>query len=265
MSQRPNILYKYRTWQNECDKFQYQKRILTDNELYLSSADQFNDPFDCALAFRYKESDLTRENLFKKLFENGKKMWPSYSDEQLKKIANERIDYGVFENGRYWKENRDDFHKSVNSTLGIFSLSAVNDNILMWSHYSDSHRGFCVGFDSDKLFKLSGSLGEVIYDDAFPEVGLFDDSMEGFLRLFITKSIDWCYEEEYRILKVNFAKNILTFSNDCVRQIIFGCNIKPEHKEEIMKIAESKYKQAEIFESEINPTEFKLDIKRINN
>ena len=64
---------------------------------------------------------------------------------------------------------------------------------------------------------------------------------------------------------MNFAKNILTFSNDCVRQIIFGCNIKPEHKEEIMKIAESKYKQAEIFESEINPTEFKLDIKRINN
>jgi hypothetical protein len=73
MSQRPEILYKYRTWYNECDKFQYQKRILTDNELYLSSADQFNDPFDSALPFRYKESDLTRDNLFKKLFESGKK------------------------------------------------------------------------------------------------------------------------------------------------------------------------------------------------
>ena len=263
MSQRPNILYKYRTWHNECDKFQYQKRIITDNELYLSSADQFNDPFDSALPFRYKESDLTHDNLFKRLFENSKKIWPSYSDGQLKKICNKRIDSGVFENGKYWKENRDDFHESVNSSLGIFSLSAVNDNILMWSHYSDSHRGFCIGLDYDKLFELSGGLGNVIYDDVFPEIGLFDTSTEGFLRLFITKSTDWNYEKEYRILLVNEAKKILNFSNDCVKQIIFGCKIRPEHKDEIMKIAESKYKRAEFFQSEINPTEFKLEMRKI--
>lgn len=211
MSKIPNILYKYRVWPNEGDKFQYYKRILTDNELYLSSANQFNDPFDSALPFRYRDSDLTHDNLFRKLVEVGKIRWPYYSDEQLIKIANDQIDSGRFKDGRYWKENREDFQESVNSTFGIFSLSAVSDSILMWSHYSDSHRGFCVGFDSDILYQLSGHFRKVIYDDVFPEVGLLDDSLDGFLKLFITKSTDWSYEKEYRILKVNSARTILNF------------------------------------------------------
>jgi len=41
-------LYKYRAWN---DDMNYQKRIITNNEIYLSSADQFNDPFDASLPF----------------------------------------------------------------------------------------------------------------------------------------------------------------------------------------------------------------------
>lgn len=263
MRQLPAILYKYRNWPIESDNSQYQKRILTHNELYLSSADQFNDPFDCALPFKYKESDLTFDNLFKKIYDSGKELWPELQDEKLKKLCLDRIASGVFEDGRYWKENRSDFLKDNSSTFGIFSLSAVNDNLLMWSHYADSHTGFCVGFDADKLFELSGSLGEVLYDNVFPENNLFDTSTNNFLRFFITKSEDWKYEAEYRILKTNSARKILTFSNDCVKQIIFGSRILPDNKNEIMKIVDSKFKHAEIFESEINPTEFKLDMRKI--
>lgn len=199
MRQLPAILYKYRTWPSESDNFQYQKRILTHNELYLSSANQFNDPFDCALPFKYIESDLTHGNLFKKLYDSGKELWPELQDEELKRLSLDRIDSGVFEDGRYWKENRSDFQEKNSSKFGIFSLSAVNDNLLMWSHYSNSHTGFCIGFDAEKLFDLSGSLGEVVYDNVFPEINLFDNSTKNFLRFFITKSNDWEYEAEYRI------------------------------------------------------------------
>lgn len=96
MTQIPSILYKYRNWPDESDTLQYQKRILTHNELYLSSADQFNDPFDCALPFKYKESDLTHGNLFKKLYDSGKELWPELQDEQLKRLCLERIGTGVF-------------------------------------------------------------------------------------------------------------------------------------------------------------------------
>lgn len=41
----PQPLYKYRQWTEPCVDKQYQRRILTDNELFLASAEQFNDPF----------------------------------------------------------------------------------------------------------------------------------------------------------------------------------------------------------------------------
>ena len=40
-----------------------------------------------------------------------------------------------------------DFLRSINfNNEKIFCLSAKNDSFLMWSHYCDSHRGFCVEF-----------------------------------------------------------------------------------------------------------------------
>jgi hypothetical protein len=35
--------------------------------------------------------------------------------------------------------------------LGVISFSKRWNSILMWSHYSESHTGFCVGFDTKKL------------------------------------------------------------------------------------------------------------------
>ncbi len=36
--------------------------------------------------------------------------------------------------------------------LGVLSLSARGDNPVMWSHYTDSHRGFVVGLSTDNAF-----------------------------------------------------------------------------------------------------------------
>ncbi len=57
----PQPLYKYRQWIEPCVDSQYQKRVLTDNEVYLASADQFNDPFDAAIPFKFREDQLTPE------------------------------------------------------------------------------------------------------------------------------------------------------------------------------------------------------------
>ncbi len=38
------------------------------------------------------------------------------------------------------------------SHLAFLSLSKNRNNLLMWSHYCDSHRGFVIGFDSSDPF-----------------------------------------------------------------------------------------------------------------
>ena len=40
----------------------------------------------------------------------------------------------------------------IDAKLGVLSLSRRWDSSLMWSHYTSSHTGFCVGFDRDHEF-----------------------------------------------------------------------------------------------------------------
>lgn len=47
--------------------------------------------------------------------------------------------------------------KEIYSKHKIYCLSEVNDSLLMWSHYSDSHKGFCLEFSDytdDELISL---------------------------------------------------------------------------------------------------------------
>ncbi|MBV9575704.1 MAG: DUF2971 domain-containing protein [Gammaproteobacteria bacterium] len=47
--------------------------------------------------------------------------------------------------------NNQVYNEYVHNQLGILSLSSCNDSILMWSHYADFHKGFCIGFKTNSL------------------------------------------------------------------------------------------------------------------
>jgi len=44
--EEPPILYRYISWTGE-----YQKRLLTENEVHFAKPEEFNGPFDCRLYF----------------------------------------------------------------------------------------------------------------------------------------------------------------------------------------------------------------------
>src|SRR6266404_2239082 len=44
------------------------------------------------------------------------------------------------------------FRQDNSSNFAFLSLTRKENNLLMWSHYSDSHRGFLLGFESDDPF-----------------------------------------------------------------------------------------------------------------
>jgi len=257
----PQPLYKYRQWTEPCVDNQYQRRVLTDNELYLASADQFNDPFDAAIPFKYREDQLTPDNIFLKLWQTGKEVFQGISDAELIHKCYEQQNSGRFENGTYWKEEYERFKEDNNKNFGILSLTSKKSNLLMWSHYSNSHRGFCVGFDKFKLWDLIGGvLGPVIYQTEFPAVGLFDNNPNALTTLLMTKSPEWEYENEYRITKVFAARKIYQFPNDAILEIILGYKMPDAEKDEIVKLAKAKFPTAKIFESKMSLEKFKLDM-----
>lgn len=65
-------------------------------------------------------------------------------------------------------------------------MSTRWDSILMRSHYSDSHKGICVGFSEEKLRKSGffGAGGQVHYlpNNEFPQIDPFEkDKIENIL------------------------------------------------------------------------------------
>lgn len=92
---------------------------------------------------------------------------------------------------------------------GIISFTKEENNILMWAHYADSHKGILVAFDSSHDFfhktftnqsKFSvGKLTEVKY-----RTKRLDTIENNMSSPFFHKSSNWKYEKEFRLL-LNFG------------------------------------------------------------
>lgn len=100
---------------------------------------------------------------------------------------------------------------------GIISFSETFDNLLMWSHYGDEHKGVVIGFkiDSpelstkycktwdDKIGKPQKVNYRKFRNKEIEKPGSIND-------IFITKSDDWIYEKEHRmIIDIEDAEYIL--------------------------------------------------------
>jgi Protein of unknown function (DUF2971) len=93
---------------------------------------------------------------------------------------------------------------SISKTRALACYSEIPDNFLMWSHYTDGHRGIVVEFDlKSPFFSPPANLMPVSYrsDRVSARVdtkGFAFDEHE--LSVVRTKSLAWSYEREWRQL-----------------------------------------------------------------
>jgi len=134
----------------------------------------------------------------------------------------------------------------VNRTFGIFCLSEKRDDLLMWSHYADGHRGFVLGFDCTHRFfnwlGLSPSeiwrVAKVSYENNRPRVTL--STLKDARLLYMTKSTTWAYEQEWRFMSLlenadlkksdgdEHPVDLFRYPAECLREVVFGCRAAPE-------------------------------------
>lgn len=252
----PETLYKYRSWGSE-----YHRSLLTKNEIFLASPANLNDPFDASLPFRYDQAEMTPDNIFRKLVEVGKTNWPDKSDAELHEIAFERQKSGVFENGDYWKEHHATAKEAMHNTFGILSTTTKNNNLLMWAHYADCHRGFCVGLNSKILFEtIGGTIGRVQYAESFPLMPLFGQNTHHMVAMLNTKSPEWEYEDEYRLTKHGASNVAFAIPPEAITEVVFGCNISDKDRKEIIEVLDSKLPHVRLFNANTSLEHFSLDI-----
>lgn len=138
---KPLLLYKYYPFNK------WTQRIFENNEIYFSSPVSFNDPFDSKMRFNSKGT-ITDMKLFIRTW--GPKSRPDLSRKQLreyeKSLMKQGLDFQEISKGV--QKNFIDARRH----MGVFSMTKDRENILMWSHYTAEHTGFCIELRTDNTF-----------------------------------------------------------------------------------------------------------------
>lgn len=190
------------------------------------SKDEFFKFCKLNVDFLVNPKDVTNENVTqtkKDFLENlesdlteSEEMFQANLD-ALIKVFKDRVQRTIKES---IKVIRDEKFKKI----GISCFSRNNKNLLMWSHYADSHRGFCLEFDS-KHEPFSKAFS-VIYQSDIPVLNtdlLFNEyeNEEAIKKLLSFKSKNWSHEEELRIFYQESNKSY-TYNAKLLKAIYFG-------------------------------------------
>jgi hypothetical protein len=254
----PEFLYKYRAIDSKnADKLKRIEGIFANNELYFAAPSEFNDPFDCKILPVLR---LTKET-FRKYYLEGAIKYPEFSAYPIslhEKFVEHLIDEGMHQNEAEFKKTLGVILEKNLAGIGICCFSSKNDDILMWSHYANGHTGFCLEFDVKAGAEFFNRAIKVDYSESYPLIDYFDDK-KWLQTILLTKSHQWAYEDEWRILKYN-GPEIEKFPEQALSSVIFGCQMTKNDKRIIFEWIEQREKPIQIKEARIKEYKFGLEI-----
>jgi hypothetical protein len=204
---------------------------------------------------------------------------PTLTDDEIESKVDQTLQYNdVFSSDDAVRSSAwDRYSQMIADSYGILSLAGVNDHTLLWSHYSDSHKGFCVELDAHslarQLFDLSRTDKEFIdlhrieYAEELPEVlpsNDEDQDWERHISILKTKSKVWEYEDEWRFFW--FQKTALPkyIEKETIRRVIIGCQMPLQHRTDLIALVELNLPTTEIWEATRSHTEFKLQFRPVS-
>ena len=152
----------------------------------------------------------------------------------------------------------DQFEKLL-GRAGVYCLTSKRDNLLMWAHYANSHKGFCLEFTTKPSGSFFSNASPVTYSKEYPTVKAFI-SNKGIWgkECFLTKSIEWAYEEEWRLTSKETGH--LEFPPELLTGIIFGCKINTDHIGMINEWIDNRTIPLKIKKAVMDDKEFRINI-----
>jgi hypothetical protein len=105
--------------------------------------------------------------------------------------------YGVYRRSKYFAARFESFRADFARDYGLICMTENDWSPVMWAHYADRHHGVCYRFDvrESHLWKVSYK-SELHSPDELKRC----PPMEQLRRLISTKSSEWRYEREHRVV-----------------------------------------------------------------
>lgn len=253
ISDAPDRLYKYRSLRSEQERDWIVQSISCDH-FYWASPIEFNDPFDCAPPFDLPDRHARRrmaERVARKQTTSLNRVDRRAEISRLRRIP-----------AKLLKTNLPDARAFTRETA-VYSMSEVDDDLLMWSHYADSHRGLCFVFDAQELCRQFPTTNPVQYQDERLSVRIGRDEPRDLLdKLLMTKSTHWRYEKEWRSIGYRQGAGLRRMPGSLVG-VIFGALINSDHKKLVSNTIETSNNNIIEYESVLDERRFAVNIRAI--
>ncbi|MFC1537317.1 DUF2971 domain-containing protein [Gemmatimonadota bacterium] len=249
---KKNRLYKY----GNMKKPTHLRKILLKNKLWFSSPKDINDPLEFRPYFKIEKSKNDLQNAREFISDLLKDEEPSYVEIA---INNTEVVY----------DSLAEHSNNILSEVGVCCFSYLNDNLLMWAHYSDGHCGYCIEFSTlnNGIFKdySFGNSLDVQYQKKYPLINLSDIQDKNYDTivplLFRSKSKDWEYEKECRFLRNTPGSE--SFLPESLTGLILGCKMCEQDKKKIKEWISQRKTPLTLKQAVIDKKEYKLNFETI--
>jgi len=280
----PKSLYRYRSF-NENNL-----RCLREDNTWCASAQTFNDPYDSTVKLSMSEQD--KKDLYIKGFLISLKMLniPFLEQdiiERIKQSPNPEIEYAKILKKQtstvdinMLENMRDDFNKKLDEQYisegvratkilkTMYKISCFCENLHsmpMWYHYADRYRGFVAEYNFSEVNEILEHLWPVLYTkklfdlSAYLKAVLDGKSPNKMMAIFacITKSIDWSYEKEWRLIHYDgsMQKGQL-YPAPKIKALYIGKDAGDSDRKTLIEIAGSK--TVPVYDMELAQSEFRM-------
>lgn len=165
----------------------------------------------------------------------------------------------------------------------VFCVSEAHDNVVMWSHYANEHRGVvfklrCI----DEIDNLLLAARKVSYTDAFlmfPSADQYVKHLTGeqpidlallSLNIAFMKHIDWSYEKEWRVYNPLLHEppgdgySLYTENPRIFEAVYLGCRMEEEELAMIVRLVRRHLPDTKIYRGEKSTTAFALSFTELN-
>lgn len=237
----PRYIYKYTSIESAL-------LIINSSKLRFSKPSDFNDPFDCNLTIDTNNTSEEIDNHIELLRIKNK-----LTDEEIKLVKSK------FHNPEELFKITNTSIKQTKEVFGITCFSKCEKNLIMWTHYSDKYMGLCMKFDilaDPDLFMVPF---HVLYKNEYPKFN-YIRNRDGLAKFLVeTKSKDWEYEQEIRVMKQ--GPGFYSFRKEALVEIIFGLRtIEEKRKEIIDALANTSCSNVDIKSCLISDSRFEIKI-----
>ncbi len=248
------IIYQY-------SSFEGAKALLENSTLLIKNPSIFNDPYDCDLDLI--KFDSTSNFQLEKAIENFNKKRKSKEPKSTSDFSN------------LTKEEITNTFKNVvfpaySKKIAVTCFSELYNNMLMWSHYTYSHKGICIGFKLTELYKdLSAkhpnllSMIRVNYTNQYEQKDYFEDIHSSLYHWIRTKSEDWAYEKEIRFLFINQEldtnlSKLVKFEREVISEIFLGSKMDKAEQNFFIEYCKNFLPDAKIYKMRKQTKTFNL-------